>query len=77
MGRFQLASLQSKQQETLDRCALATCCSWLILYVVARVNPESAALPWVLIVYMPSWPDLNMQKATGNMQHEHASSFCV
>ncbi len=77
MGRFQLASHQSKQQKMLDRCALLTCCSCLNYNVEARVDSERAALPWVLIIYTPTWPDVNMQKATGNVQHAHDSFFCV
>ena len=76
MGRFQLASHQSKQQKMLDRWALTTCCSCLNYSMEARVDSERAVLPWVLSPYMPSWSGVNMQ-AICSMQHAHESFVSV
>jgi len=80
MGRFQLASHQSKQQKMLDRCALTcapTCCLCMNYSVEARIDSGRPALPWVMSIYMPSWSGVNMQEATGNVQHAHDSFLCV
>ena len=80
MGRFHLTSHHSKQQKMLDRCALASCCSWLKYSVETR--PENTMSVWpalsrISIICVSNEPGLNMQKETGNMRHDHNNLFCV